>query len=116
MNAPTSAAAGIVRIQATRMFPATPQRTAWKPRTAPAPSTDPEIVCVVETGKPKCAVPQRIDAHAVCAANPCAGSIFAMRWPSVLMIRQPPAYVPAAIASAEAAITHVGGRSKFASR
>ena len=76
--------AGIVKIQATRMFPATPQRTAWKPRTAPAPITDPEIVCVVETGKPKCAVPQRIDAHAVCAANPCGGSIFAMRVPERL--------------------------------
>ena len=73
------------------MFPATPQRTAWKPRTAPAPSTEPEIVWVVETGKPRCAVPQRIEAHAVCAANPCGGSIFAMRWPSVLMMRQPPA-------------------------
>ena len=73
------------------MFPATPQRTAWKPRIAPAPRTEPEIVWVVETGKPKCAVPQRIDAHAVWAAKPCGGSIFAIRCPSVRMMRQPPA-------------------------
>ena len=106
----------MVRIHATRMLPATPQRTAEKPRIAPAPSTEPEIVCVVETGNPKCAVPQRIDAQAVCAANPCGGSIFAIRCPRVLMMRQPPAYVPAPIASAAEAITQVGGRSKSASR
>ncbi len=29
-----------------------PQRTAESPREAPAPITEPEIVCVVETGKP----------------------------------------------------------------
>ena len=34
------------------MFPATPQRTAVSPRIEPAPMTEPEIVCVVETGKP----------------------------------------------------------------
>ena len=48
-------------------------------------------MCVVDTGKPKCAVVQRIDAHAVCAANPCGGSSLAMREPSVAMMRQPPA-------------------------
>ena len=32
------------------------------------------------------------------------------------MIRQPPAYVPAPMANADAAITHVGGRWKSASR
>ena len=37
---------------ATRMFPATPQRTAERRVLAPAPSTEPLIVCVVETGKP----------------------------------------------------------------
>ena len=70
MAAPTSAAHGIVSAQATMMFPATPQRTALRPRVAPAPITEPEITCVVETGKPRCAVPQRIDAQAVCAAKP----------------------------------------------
>ena len=51
------------------------------------------------------AVVQRIVAHAVCAANPCGGSIFAIRVPIVLMIRQPPAYVPRAMASAAETIT-----------
>ena len=58
---------------------------------APAPMTDPEITCVVETGKPRCAVVQRIDAHAVWAEKPCGGSILAIRVPRVRMIRQPPA-------------------------
>src|SRR5574338_338422 len=82
MAAPTSAAAGSVRIHATRMFPATPQRTAENPRIAPAPSTEPDTVWVVDTGKPRCAVAQRMDAVAVWAAKPCGGSIFAIRWPS----------------------------------
>ena len=55
------------------MLPATPQRTADSRRDAPAPITEPEIVWVVETGKPKCAVVQRIDAQAVWAAKPCGG-------------------------------------------
>ena len=38
--------------QARRMFPATPQRTAFSRRVAPAPSTEPDTVCVVETGNP----------------------------------------------------------------
>ena len=34
------------------MFPAIPQRTAENLRLAPAPITQPVIVCVVETGNP----------------------------------------------------------------
>ena len=52
MPAPTSPAHGMVMTQATRMLPATPQRTAESLRVAPAPSTEPEIVCVVDTGNP----------------------------------------------------------------
>ena len=52
MPAPTSPAHGMVITQATRMLPATPHRTADSLRVAPAPSTEPEIVWVVETGKP----------------------------------------------------------------
>jgi hypothetical protein len=70
IKAPTAAAQGMVMIQASTMFPATPQRTAESRREAPAPMTEPEIVCVVETGKPKCAVVQRIEAQAVWAAKP----------------------------------------------
>ena len=42
--------AGIVRTQAIAMLPATPQRTAERRRAAPAPMTEPEIVCVVDSG------------------------------------------------------------------
>ena len=49
--APTSAAPRIVITQATTIEPATPHRTAGGRREAPAPMM-PEIVCVVETGKP----------------------------------------------------------------
>jgi hypothetical protein len=66
-------------IQAATMFPATPQRTAEKRFVAPAPSTEPEIVCVVETGKPKCAVRKRMMLVDASAANPCGGSSFAIR-------------------------------------
>ena len=52
IGAPTAAAAGSVRIQATAMLPAIPQRTAENLRLAPAPITQPVIVWVVDTGKP----------------------------------------------------------------
>ena len=44
----------------------------------------------------------------VCAAKPLSGSMLYMRWPTVRMIRQPPTYVPAAIASPALTFTHVG--------
>ncbi len=49
-SAATSAAAGIVRIHAKTMFPATPQRTAESRFVAPAPITAPETTWVVESG------------------------------------------------------------------
>src|SRR4029453_4754825 len=77
IDAPTSAAHGIVITHARTMLPATPQRTAERRRDAPAPMTLPEIVWVVETGKPECAVPKRNEEQAVCAAKPGRGSSFA---------------------------------------
>ena len=44
--------AGIVKIQAQTMLPATPQRTAEALRTVPTPTIAPVIVCVVDTGMP----------------------------------------------------------------
>src|SRR6516164_5678425 len=44
---PTIAAAGIVKIQAQTMLPATPQRTAEAPRTLPTPTMAPVMVWVV---------------------------------------------------------------------
>lgn len=51
-TAATKAAAGIVRIQAQTIGPATPHLTADKRRVAPTPTIEPVIVCVVETGVP----------------------------------------------------------------
>ena len=42
------AAAGMVRIHAITMLPATPQRTADVPRVVPTPMIAPVIVCVVD--------------------------------------------------------------------
>ena len=46
------AAAGRVSTQAATMLPATPQRTADSRLAAPAPITAPEMVWVVDSGKP----------------------------------------------------------------
>ena len=92
--------AGMVRTQAMRMFPATPQRTAEKRSLEPTPMIADEITWVVETGIPKCDAPKMIVAAVVSAANPWTGSSFTTLWPIVLMIRQPPAAVPSEIALA----------------
>src|ERR1051325_7238193 len=90
------------------MLPATPQRTADRSLAAPAPMIAPEITCVVDSGKPTCDADRITAAPAPWAEKPCAGSIFMMRLPIVRMIRQPPTYVPSAIAVAADTITHVG--------
>ena len=51
-TAATTAAAGMVRIHAQMMRPATPQRTARAPRVEPTPTMAPVMVWVVETGMP----------------------------------------------------------------
>ena len=72
------------------MLPATPQRTAETRLAAPAPITAPEIVCVVESGKPPWVEARITAAPLPCAAKPWAVSILMIRLPIVLMIRQPP--------------------------
>ena len=76
---------------ATMMLPATPQRTADSRLAAPDPITAPEIVWVVESGKPTLEAARITTAPAPCAAKPWAESILWIRLPIVLMIRQPPA-------------------------
>jgi hypothetical protein len=66
-----------------------------------------DMLCVVETGMPSFAAITRIVAEAVSAAKPLIGCSFTILWPSVLMIRQPPLAVPAAITSAHASTTQV---------
>src|SRR3954470_1435902 len=108
------AAAGRVRTHATTMLPATPQRTADSRLAAPEPITAPEIVWVVESGKPTCEAARITAAPAPWAAKPWAESILWIRLPIVRMIRQPPTYVPAAIAVAAEATTQVGGVGSLA--
>src|SRR5205823_9463109 len=98
------------------MLPATPQRTADSRRAAPAPITAPEITCVVESGKPTCEAARITAAPEPWAVKPWAGSILMIRVPIVRMIRQPPEYVPAAIALAALTTTHAGGCGSAAGR
>src|SRR5580692_4430987 len=96
--APSRAAPGMVRTQAKTMRRVTPQRTAERRRDAPTPTMAPVMVCVVLTGMPKCAVPISVRAPAASAEKPPNGVSLVMRWPIVLMMRQPPAIVPPPIA------------------
>jgi hypothetical protein len=72
-NAETAAAQGMVRIQAVTMLPATPQRTAEIRRVAPTPMIEVLITCVVEIGRPSCAVVSSTLLATVCAAKPLTG-------------------------------------------
>ena len=93
-----AAEAGIVMIQAHTMRRATPQRTADKRWTAPTPIIAPVIVCVVLTGIPARAVPNRVKAPALSAQNPPRGLSLVIFEPIVWTTRQPPKYVPRAMA------------------
>ena len=66
----TSAEAGIVRIRAITMFPATPHRTADIRSLEPTPMIALEITWVVETGIPKWEAVKMIVAAVVSAAKP----------------------------------------------
>src|SRR3954465_15684054 len=90
VSAPTAAAAGSVSTHATTMLLATPQRTADTRLAAPAPMIDPEMTCVVDSGKPTWDAERMTAAPAAWLAKPWAGSIWMIRLPIVLMMRQPP--------------------------
>ena len=93
-----NADAGIVKTQAHRIFEATPQRTAFTRCTAPTPAIAPAVTCVVETGSFK-NVADKIEAAAPPSAqNPVRGFSFVSRFPTVWIMRHPPANVHKAIA------------------
>src|SRR5690606_11453101 len=71
--AAAKADAGIVKIQAQTMLPATPQRTADILRDAPTPTMAPVIVCVVETGTPSAVARNSVKAPPVSAQKPPTG-------------------------------------------
>src|SRR5678816_2843175 len=107
-TAATKAAAGMVKIQAQTMRPATPHFTADNLRVAPTPTIDPVIVCVVETGVPVSVTYASVNAAALSAQNPPTGLSFVILVPIVRTIRQPPESVPNAMAACADRTTRVG--------
>ena len=71
--AANAAAAGIVRIQAQTILPATRHLTAESRVVEPTPAIALVIVCVVETGIPENVAPKIVIAPAVSAQNPPTG-------------------------------------------
>ena len=72
-DADTIPAAGIVKIHAHTIRPATDQRTARMFRTDPTPTIAPVMTCVVDTGIPILEDVKRVIAPAVSAAKPPKG-------------------------------------------
>src|SRR6266699_7219522 len=81
--APTNPDAGMVRIHATTMRRAIPQRTADNRVVAPTPTIAPVMVWVVLTGIPASEAENRVIAPAVSAQNPPTGLSFVIREPMV---------------------------------
>src|ERR1700744_6182025 len=97
----------MVRIHAHTMRSTMVQRIAFARLANPTPMIDADTLCVVDTGIPSAeAVMITVD-EAVSAATPVMGCSFTILWPSVWMMRQPPAIVPAAMTSAQVALIHV---------
>ena len=67
------AEAGIVKIHAQMILPATPQRTAESLFVAPTPTMAPVMVCVVLTGIPKTDAPMIAQAAPASALKPPIG-------------------------------------------
>src|SRR5215213_8721983 len=87
---------------------ATAQSTEAPGRPTPEPVTAPETTWVVDSGNPKCDEARMTVAATSSEEKPCGGRTSVTLVPSVLMIRQPPAYVPRAIAAPQANTTHFG--------
>ncbi len=89
---------GMVITQAHIKGIVTPQRTADIRFVKPTPIIEPVMVCVVETGIPKCSVILSVTAAAVSALTPSNEVILVILLPMVLTIFHPPLMVPNAIA------------------
>src|SRR5699024_8891391 len=86
----------------------TVQRMALKRFAAPTPMMAEETQCVVDTGMPNSEAARITMAELVSAAKPLMGCSLTILWPSVVMMRQPPPAVPAAMTSAHNTMTHEG--------
>ena len=71
--APTTAAAGRVKHQASAIRPATPQCTEPTRRPAPAPKIEPVQTCVVDSGSPRWVELRITAALVVSAPKPWTG-------------------------------------------
>src|SRR6266705_2780007 len=87
---------------------ALPICTADRRRTAPTPTIDPVMACVVLTGTPNCVAVRSAMAAPVSAAKPPTGWSLVIFEPIVWMMRQPPDSVPRPMAVCAARITHTG--------
>src|SRR5690606_11521605 len=99
-------AIGIVRIHAHTILFTTLHLMALKRLAVPTPMVAEEVLWVVDTGTPSADAPRTSAAALVSAAKPWIGRSFTSLCPRVLMIRQPPAAVPAAMTSAQVTLIH----------
>src|ERR1700690_646627 len=95
-------------IQAVTISLATAQRTADIFFAAPTPMIEPVMVCVVDTGMPRLVAANSMTDPPVSAHAPLIGVNRVIFEPMVLTIRQPPAIVPAAIATWQEITTQNG--------
>src|SRR3569833_4552512 len=98
----------MVMIQAMTMLLETLQRTADALRAAPTPMIAPVMVCVVDTGKPSQVAPNKVSEPPASAQKPCIGVSRVLYEPIVFTLRQPPSYVPSAIATWQEITTQNG--------
>src|SRR5580692_6253639 len=96
----------MVKIQAQTMRSTTVHLMALKRRAQPTPMIEAAILWVVETGIPKTDAIAMTVAELASAAKPLIGWSFTIRWPRVLMMRQPPTAVPEAMVSAQRILIH----------
>src|SRR5690349_24157544 len=113
--APTTAADGRVKLQASTIRPATPQFTEASLPPALTPKIEPVQTWVVESASPRWLDVRITAALVVSAVKPWTGWMSLTRLPSVRMIRQPPMAVPSAIASPADSTTQNGGAEPGAS-
>src|SRR3954464_9845903 len=107
--APTTAADGRVKLQASTIRPAVPQCTDASRWPAPAPKIEPVHTCVVDSGSPRWVEVRITAALVVSALKPWTGRMSLTRLPRVRLIRPPPAEGPRPLANPAAITTQNGG-------
>src|SRR4029453_11714268 len=112
--AASSAAAGKVVTQASRILPTTSQPTwRYRRRATPTPPTREETTWGVLAGAPTTVAARITAAELVWLTRPSTGRMRKMRRPMVLTIRHPPIAVPRVSATAQARIAQTGAESDW---